>query len=276
MKTHLAFILAGLGLLTTGNAQVYQPPSLSSIDPISRAGPNYILNVTLGFRGQSTTTVIARYSGLAEFSRSGFSSIGASMIGIFIPAPLTGSYRLDAIELSDGGGSTIYRRDGTIARALYSASNLPSTHQINLAVGDFAIGGATLPNPETGRAINLSTRGFVGGGDQAMIVGIVVANGARSFLFRAIGPALGGFGVSGFVPNPKIELRNQAGAIIATNDDWPSTLAADALSVGAFALATGSRDAALRARLTAGNYTLVITSADGGTGIALAEAYELP
>ncbi len=109
-----------------------------------------------------------------------------------------------------------------------------------------------------------------------MIVGIVVSNGPRSFLVRAIGPALGGFGVAGFIPNPKIDLKNQAGATIAANDDWTSDLAPFAQSVGAFALTPGSRDAALRATLPAGSYTLVISSADTGTGVALAELYELP
>ena len=44
---------------------------------------------------------------------------------------------------------------------------------------------------------------------------------------------------------------------------------------GAFPL-TSPRDAALTAALPAGTYTVQVNGADGGTGIALLEVYELP
>lgn len=130
--------------------------------------------------------------------------------------------------------------------------------------------------PFIGRAINLSTRGFVGIGEQAMILGIVVAGGSKSFLFRAIGPGLSQFGLSGFLRDPKIDLRDSAGKLIATNNDWSFLLVADAQRVGAFGIPPLSKDAALKIALPVGNYTLTISSADGSSGIAIAEAYELP
>jgi hypothetical protein len=48
-----------------------------------------------------------------------------------------------------------------------------------------------------------------------------------------------------------------------------------AASVGAFALAAKSGDCALVATLAPGAYTAPITGTDGGTGVALVEAYEL-
>ena len=45
-------------------------------------------------------------------------------------------------------------------------------------------------------------------------------------------------------------------------------------AAGAFALSTGSRDAALFAELPAGAYTLPVTATDNGTGVVLLEVYD--
>jgi len=47
-------------------------------------------------------------------------------------------------------------------------------------------------------------------------------------------------------------------------------------AVGAFGLDAGSRDAALLADLAPGSYTVWVRGADGGTGEALVELYEVP
>ena len=63
---------------------------------------------------------------------------------------------------------------------------------------------------------------------------------------------------------------------MAENDNWSSDLAATFTSVGAFALPSGSKDAALVTSLDAGkSYTVQVKGADSGTGEALIEIYEL-
>ena len=67
------------------------------------------------------------------------------------------------------------------------------------------------------------------------------------------------------------------------NDNW-SAVPADAIATaqaardtGAFALANGSKDAALILTLMPGAYTGQVSSADGtSTGTALVEIYEVP
>lgn len=131
----------------------------------------------------------------------------------------------------------------------------------------------------TGRLGNLSVRTNAGTGGDTLIAGFVVSgSGARSLLVRGIGPALAAFGVTGALANPAIALY-AAGAELAANDDWgqaanSSQIAATATSVGAFALTTGSRDAALLRDFTGGGYTAQVSGASGGTGIALMEAYD--
>ncbi|QYM80015.1 hypothetical protein K0B96_05190 [Horticoccus luteus] len=135
-----------------------------------------------------------------------------------------------------------------------------------------------------GRVMNLSTRGFVGGGAQQLIAGFVVTGAAaKQVLIRAVGPGLavaGGF-VNGMVRDPRLELVAVSGLPLRTNDDWGSApeaalMPAAAARVGAFPLATGSADAALIANLAPGVYTVLVSGASASdTGLALVEVYDL-
>ena len=65
------------------------------------------------------------------------------------------------------------------------------------------------------------------------------------------------------------------------DDDWgnasnASALESTAVTVGAFPLAGGSKDAALLVTLAPGAYTAQVSGFDGATGVALVEVYEVP
>ena len=69
--------------------------------------------------------------------------------------------------------------------------------------------------------------------------------------------------------------------MVAQHVGWSTSadavaIAEAALAVGAFAFAPGSQDSALLVNLAPGSYTAQVTGADGGTGVALVEIYELP
>lgn len=145
-----------------------------------------------------------------------------------------------------------------------------------------ALRAASSQRTATERLLNLSSRGFVGAGDNVMISGFVLA-GAQShtLLIRGIGPTLAGYGVAGALSDAYLRLRNEAGATVERNDDWEiSNNAADvpeaAKAVGAFALPSGSKDAALLITLPPGSYTAELSGVRGATGIGLLEIYELP
>ena len=55
------------------------------------------------------------------------------------------------------------------------------------------------------RVTNLSARAAVGGTAGTPILGFVVTGGAKGFVVRGVGPALAGFSVPGFLPDPLIE-----------------------------------------------------------------------
>ncbi|MBL9202008.1 MAG: hypothetical protein JNL39_15970 [Opitutaceae bacterium] len=126
------------------------------------------------------------------------------------------------------------------------------------------------------RLSNVSARNRSGTGSDVLIAGVTIAGtGPRNVLIRAVGPTLAAFGVAGTLADPKLEVYSGT-TKIAENDNWAASLAPTFDSVGAFQLTAGSRDAALVIALQPGSYTVQVPGADGGTGEALVELYELP
>jgi hypothetical protein len=134
----------------------------------------------------------------------------------------------------------------------------------------------------TGRLINLSTRANVGTGANALTSGFVVSGPtSKSFLVRAAGPALGAFGVSNLLAAPVLQIYGSGSSLIASNTGWDrngqgSVVAAAAAATGAFAFPAGSADSALVIALPPGAYTAQVSGANGTTGTALVEVYEIP
>jgi hypothetical protein len=127
------------------------------------------------------------------------------------------------------------------------------------------------------RLTNLSALNYVGTGGDILIAGFTVAgSGSRNLLIRAAGPSLGSLGVAGTIADPKLELFTSSGSKIAENDTYAASLNAIFASVGAFGFVANAKDAALIVSLPPGGYTVQVSGADGGTGVAIVEVYELP
>jgi hypothetical protein len=136
----------------------------------------------------------------------------------------------------------------------------------------------TGPSP-TARFINLSARGMAGSGANVLTVGFVIAGpSSETVLIRAIGPTLASFSVAGAMTNPEVTVFNSSGAAVASDNVWGGTAALQAVftAVNAFALPANSADSALVVTLPPGPYTAQVTGANGSTGIALLEVYEVP
>ena len=72
---------------------------------------------------------------------------------------------------------------------------------------------------------NISTRAFVQTGDHVIIGGFIVqGTEAKRVIIRAIGPELSQHGVPNALANPTLELHNATGALIASNDNWVTTI----------------------------------------------------
>ena len=135
----------------------------------------------------------------------------------------------------------------------------------------------------TPRLTNVSALTHVGTGSDVLITGFSITGATpKTVLIRGIGPTLAAFGVTGALADPKLELF-QAGSGTATsaNDNWGAAanatqIASAAAGVGAFALASDSKDAVLLLALPPGSYTAQVSGAGTETGLALVEVYEIP
>lgn len=123
---------------------------------------------------------------------------------------------------------------------------------------------------------NLSTRAFVGTGQNIVIAGVLLSqgNGDDRLIVRGIGPSLSGSGLSSVLADPALELRDTNGTLLFSNNDWQDN-AAQAAEITAAGLAPGNpRESGIAATLPPGLYTALLTGLNNGTGIGLVEVYD--
>ena len=139
--------------------------------------------------------------------------------------------------------------------------------------------------PSTSILGNISTRSFVQTNDNVMIGGFIVqGTQPKLVIIRAIGPELGAppFNVPNALSDPTLELHNGTGALIASNDNWQTTIiggiiTADQVSpIQSSGKAPGNAsESAIIATLPPGNYTAIVRGVNSTTGVALVEVYDL-
>lgn len=128
--------------------------------------------------------------------------------------------------------------------------------------------------PATGNPVNISSRVRVETGDNVMIGGFILSgNAAKRVAVRAIGPSLSAAGVNDSLQDPLLELHDQTGAVIASNDNWRSSQAAE-LQQANLAPAD-DRESALVMALLPGAYTAIVRGAANSSGVGLVEVYDL-
>ena len=124
------------------------------------------------------------------------------------------------------------------------------------------------------RAINVSTRGQVGTGNDIMIGGFVIGGSTgKRVVIRAIGPSLSQSNVPNPLSDPYLELRDSSGNLVEANDDWQQS--PEATTIIADQLAPASpKESAMAPILAPGGYTALVSGARGTTGTALVEIYD--
>ncbi len=130
---------------------------------------------------------------------------------------------------------------------------------------------------------NISTRSFVQTGEHVMIGGFIVqGTGPKRVIIRGIGTELTQYGIADVLADPRLELHDGTGALIATNDDWQTTIlggiitsnqVSDIQSSGR--APTAASESAIIADLQPGNYTAIVNGVNNTTGVALVEVYDL-
>jgi hypothetical protein len=200
----------------------------------------------------------------------------------------TYQWQFDGVNLSNGGsvsgatgpqlvlGNVTSANEGTYSCLVTGSSGSILTDMANLVVNTSATPGAVS---------SISSRAFVGTGDNILIGGFYVVGGtSRTVLVQAIGPALAAdpYNVSGTLQHPKLSIhQNQNGQDVTlySNTGWgpnPVLLGAAATAYAEPVLQPGSADSELLVTLPPGGYTAEVSGADGGTGVALVAIYQLP
>jgi phospholipase/lecithinase/hemolysin len=128
--------------------------------------------------------------------------------------------------------------------------------------------------PPLGKAANISTRGTAGTGEDVLIAGFIVTGAeGKKVIVRAIGPSLSSFGISGVLADPTVTVFDSNHNIVASNDNWKSTQQAEIQATGL--APQNDLESAVIATLPPGSYTAIVSGNNGGTGVALAEVYDL-
>ncbi|CAN5134129.1 hypothetical protein BH20VER2_BH20VER2_18480 [soil metagenome] len=132
-----------------------------------------------------------------------------------------------------------------------------------------------LGHNDTSVLANMSTRGFVGTGDEIMIAGFIAGGGTGApvdVVIRAIGPSLVQNQIEEPLQDPMIELRDRNGVLVAANDDWQTDVNARDLS--GF-VPHDPRESVLFRTLPLGAHTVLVRGKNGSTGVALVEVFQI-
>lgn len=210
--------------------------------------------------------------------------------------PLGGALADPVLELRNSSGGLIASNDDwrtdqqaeIIATGIPPANNLESAIVATLAANNSAYtaivrgyNGGTgiglveaydLDNTVNSRLGNISTRGFIGTGDNVMIGGfIVVAQSSTRVIVRAIGPSLP---IGDALADPTLALHDGNGTLLQSNDNW-RTGGQEAEIIATTIPPSNDLESAIVRNLVSGNYTVIVRGAGNGIGVGLVEAYDL-
>jgi hypothetical protein len=127
------------------------------------------------------------------------------------------------------------------------------------------------------RLANLSSRGFIGTGDDILIGGFFAGPQTAAVtrvVFRAIGPSLSAFNVPQPMQDPTIELRDRNGELLASNDDWQTDQKA-AIEATNLQPSDSRESAIVMTNFEPGPYTAIVRGKNGSMGVGLVEIYDV-
>jgi hypothetical protein len=98
----------------------------------------------------------------------------------------------------------------------------------------------------------------------------------------AIGSELTQHGISDALANPRLELHNGTGALIATNDNWQTTILGGVITSSQVSdiqnsghAPTAASESAIIADLQPGNYIAIARGVNNTTGVAIVQVLHL-
>jgi len=132
-----------------------------------------------------------------------------------------------------------------------------------------------------GRLVNLSVRGFVGGGERVLVPGFtLVGEEALSVAIRARGPSLLEHDVPNPILDPTMKVFPLGEDMTGANDDWFEDYSLAQMEevereTGASSIALYASESVYLSELSTGVYTAVIEDLEGSGEVGLAEIFEV-
>jgi len=110
-----------------------------------------------------------------------------------------------------------------------------------------------------------------------MIAGFILGNstGTDDIILRGLGPSLTGAGVPNALADPSLELRDQNGVLIRTNNNWQDDSTQAGLITAAGLALPNTLESGIAETLGPGPYTALLSGVNNGTGVGLVEMYDL-
>jgi hypothetical protein len=177
----------------------------------------------------------------------------------------------NSAEIVDSGVAPTNPSESALLMSLAPGSYTAVLSGVNQTTGTAVVEVYDLDRAADSKLANISTRAFVQGGDNVLIGGlIVVGQTAADAIVRAIGPSLT---VPGAMADPTLELRDANGVLLASNDNWRSTQQTAIIATGV--APTNDAEAAIVSTFSPGSYTAIVRGANGTTGVAVVEVYQL-
>ena len=186
-------------------------------------------------------------------------------------------------DIQNSGHAPTAATESAIIADLQPGNYTAVVRGVNNTVGVALVEVYDLSNDESSSLGNISTRSFVQTGEHVMIGGFIIqGSGPKRVIIRAIGPELTQYGIPDALANPRLELHDGSGALLATNDDWQTTIiggiitgnqVSDIQNSGHAPIA--ATESAIIADLPPGNYTAIQSGVNNTAGVGLVEVYDL-
>ena len=132
-----------------------------------------------------------------------------------------------------------------------------------------------------GEFVNISTRAYVGTGDEVMIGGFIIREDARKVAIHALGPELTSRSVPNVLADPVLRVIDTTDPDnireLVFNDDWDDSQGQLLTDIWGSVLpfTEGSNSSAAVLTLGPGNYTAIVEGKNGTSGIALVEVWRI-
>jgi hypothetical protein len=273
MKTKLLLILVFVAIvIMPATTKAIDPTAVATTTDVTTAGGT-LYSFTVTYADDGEIDVGSLDNNDVRVTGSGGFDVAAAFVGV--NDNTNGTPRIATYSIVPPGSSWDFADNGTynvVMQAFQVFDGIGNPVKAG-NIGSFTV--MTPPSTAATTLGNISTRAFVQTGDNVMIGGVIITgSGQKKVILRAIGPSLVNHGITNPLQNPMLELHNRTGAVIASNDNWMDAPNRQAIIDSGLA-PSNNLESAILTSLNPGAYTAIVRGVNNGTGIALAEGYDL-